>query len=95
MGIVKSKQTSQCLSEEEKNILCNLAIMNKCGNLKRAGFSEISCFCHINTDKDFSSFTALREKGLIYYKENVKSIKKVSITEQGWKILEAQEGIFG
>ena len=76
------------LSEEEKNILHNLGIMDECGDLKKSDFAEIQCFCHIHTDKDFLSFAALKEKGLINYKETTKTYKNVTLTEEGFKILE-------
>lgn len=76
------------MSEEEKDLLYNLGIMDKSGDLNNSDFTEIACFCHIHTDKVFLSFAALKDKGLIDYKEASKTIKNVRFTEQGRCVLE-------
>lgn len=76
------------MSEEEKDLLYNLGIMDKSGDLNNSDFTEITCFCHIHTDKALMSFTALKDKGLIDYKETSKTIKNVRFTEQGRCVLE-------
>lgn len=76
------------MSEEEKDLLYNLGIMDKCEELNNSNFTEIACFCHIHTDKVFLSFAALKDKGLIDYKETSKTIKNVRITKQGRCVLE-------
>lgn len=75
------------MSEEEKDLLYNLGIMDKCEELNNSNFTEIACFCHIHTDKVFLSFAALKDKGLIDYKEASKTIKNVRFTEQGRYVL--------
>ena len=75
------------MSEEEKDLLYNLGIMDKCEELNNSNFTEIACFCHIHTDKLFLSFAALKDKGLIDYKEASKTIKNVRFTEQGRYVL--------
>lgn len=76
------------MSEEEKDLLYNLGIMDKCEKLNNSNFTEIACFCHIHTDKAFLSFAALKDKGLIDYKGTSKTIKNVRITKQGRCVLE-------
>ena len=76
------------MSEEEEDLLYNLGIMDKSGDLNNSDFTGIACFCHIHTDKTFMSFTALKDKGLIDYKETSKTIKNVRFTKQGRCVLD-------
>ena len=72
---------------KEEDILYNLDIMDKSKELSDADFSEVSSFCHIHTDSDFSSFASLKDKGLIDYKKSHKRISDITITEYGREML--------
>ena len=75
------------MNEYENDLLYNLGIMDKRGDLDKSDFTEITCFCHIHTHEDFMSFVALKDKGLIDYKETSRTIKNVRFTEQGRCVL--------
>ena len=67
------------LSEQAKDILSCLQIMEKSGELKKASWVAVCEFCHILTEASVRAFVELYVKGYIIYQETKGGFKNIKI----------------